>query len=401
MPIERESAYILILLCLPLQFNLFTDSWQLIAVEIVKDWKDKKEFTYYENYFGKKATMYVATVFSIIFIFIFYKLQKMKLILSVTFALSAITWLIYFGVNENNMYLVYTIRSIQGVYMACFHVACLPYMMNFVKNSSKCFCGCLVQFSMFLGLFTMNLLFVYLTWSVIVVIMCVLSLAFSALIWLVPEYHVNPKSMTNEYIHKKENFKLLVIMLLAMFLQHISGIGILLGQLSKVLAELGLDIDMYLQTCLFDFVGTIAVINSAFMTDIITTRNMWTFSAFGLCVGLIIYGITLKIKMDNWISSVGVFIYFLFYGLGVGPIPWYLNGTFFSEDVRIESSGINLFWNLFLSPIMDFIWDKLRETFGQFGSVVFALISCFISMFYGLFVIPNDNNDDDDNINIL
>lgn len=401
MSLNINSAYILLLLCLPLQFNLFTDSWDLIIDDMVKGWKDKKEISYYQKYFGKKATLYAGTISSFLLIFIFYKINKTKLIISITFLCNAITWLIYFLMNEKKIYIAYILRSLQGIYLACFHVLSLPYMMNFIIFSKKCFCGCLIQFSMFLGLFFINLLFVYLSWKDVVIILFVISLIFSGLIWLVPELHIKPKKITKEYIYQKDNLFLLIIMLFVMILQHLSGIGILLGQLSRVLKGIGLDLDSHLQACLFDFVGSLSVINSAFMSDIINTKYMWCLSSFGLCVGLAIYGATIEFNLDIWISSLAIFFFFLFYGLGVGPIPWYLNGTLFNENVRIEASGINLCLNLFLSPVMDYVWIKLDDKFGQLGSVIFAFIFDFISIIFGFYVIPEEQEENEDNINII
>ena len=355
MQINIDSAYILILLCLPFHFNLYTDSWEQIIDDMKKGWKEEN---YYNNYFAKKATLYAGTISSIIFIFVFYRFQDRRMIISIIFILSAITWLIYFLINENRIYISYIIRSIQGIFLGCFQVICLPYMLNFISNSRKCFVGCLVQFSMFLGLFFLHFLFVYLSWKTVVVIFSILSLVFSALIWLIPEIQLLPKSISKIYINQKDNSRLLIIMILTMLLQQLSGIGILLGNLSNVLSKIGIDLDSHLQVCLFNFVGALAVINSAFMADILTTRYMFSLSAFGLCIGLAIYITTQQNSFDDWISSVGVFVFFLFYGLGVGPIPWYLNGSMFSETVRLEASGINAATNLFLSPLMDFLWKK-------------------------------------------
>lgn len=384
-----------------MQFNLFTDSWQVIVEKMVKGWKEKKEISYYENYFGKKATIYVGSVSAILFIFVFYRCQRMKLIISITFIFSAFTWLIYFALSEEKIYIAYIFRSIQGIYLGCFHVSSLPYIMNFVKYSMKNYCGGLIQFSMFFGLFFLNLICVYLSWEVVIVILFFMSLIFSGLIWLVPDIFIKPKKITKKYIHQKDNLKLLIIMILTMLLQHLSGIGILLGQLSRVLAGIGLNIDPHLQIYLFDFVGVLAVINSSFMSDIVSTKYMWCLSAFGLCVGLGIYAVTLNYDLNIWISSLAIFIFFLFYGFGVGPIPWYLNGTLFDENVRIEASGINLFINLFLSPVIEYVLVKLDVVFGQIGSIVFAFICNFIAIVFGFCVIPFEKDEDEDNINIL
>lgn len=401
MSLDRESTYILILLCIPLQFNLLTDSLDLIVDDMKSNWVEKTDLTYYERYFSKKVTMYAGLISSISFIFIFYKILRMKLIISITFLLNGITWLFYFAMNENRTYLLYVIRSLQGIYLGCFQITTIPFILNFAVNSKKCFCGSLIQFSMFVGLFLMNLLFVYFSWNVVIIIFFVLSLAFSGLIWLVPEIYIVPKSITKEYVNKRENIRLLIIMLLTMLLQQMSGIGTLLQQLSDILSGIGLDIDNNLQACLFNFVGAIAVINSAFMSDVLSSKYMWVISSIGLCIGLAIYAATLKSHFASWIRSLAVFFYFLFYGLGQGPIPWYLCGTMMPEGVRLESTGINLAWNMFLSPLMDVLLSKFDEAFGQFGSILFSSVSCFVAVFFGFFVMPSENQEDIDNINIL
>lgn len=190
-------------------------------------------------------------------------------------------------------------------------------------------------------------------------------------------------------------------MIFAMFFQQLSGIGILLEELDVILNGIGLDIGPNFQACLFDFVGALSVINSAFISDIVPTKYIWCISAFGLCIGLTIYAVSLKMNLANWISSLGVFVYFLFYGLGEGPIPWYLCCTLFQENVRIESCGINLCCNLFLMTALDFVWKKLKEKFEQFGSILFASITCFIAIFFGIFCIANDSIEEDDNINLI
>ena len=139
---------------------------------------------------------------------------------------------------------------------------------------------------------------------------------------------------------------------------------------------------------------------AAFITDYIGTKNMWSFSSLGLCIGLIIYAITLKTDTPNWLGTLGVFVYFLFYGLGEGPTPWYLCGTMFPESVRIESSAIILFENLFLGPILEQLWNSLDKINGQFGSIVFSAVACFLSIFLGR-LIPAENRVNIDRVNIL
>ena len=52
----REVTSIIILLTLPFQFNLITDSYGILKVEIPKEWKTGRELSYYEDYLAEKST---------------------------------------------------------------------------------------------------------------------------------------------------------------------------------------------------------------------------------------------------------------------------------------------------------------------------------------------------------
>lgn len=400
MVFNKDSACILVLLSLPFQFNILTDSYDSYLSEMQKSWTNSNQISYYQNYFAKKMTFMVGFVSSISFIFIFYKVRKMRLIISVAFFMSGVTWLLYLLITEDKFYVFIIIRGIQGIYLGALHMPCVTYIFHFANDENKCFCGCMVQVSMFVGLLLLNLLFNFANWKTVAIICAVESFLFCGIIWIIPEFYVKPKTITHEYILKKSNLRNLFIMMLIMLLQQFSGISTLLGQVSRLLSGVGLSIGVYLESVLFDFVGGMSTMIAAFITDYIGTKNMWSFSSLGLCIGLIIYAITLKTDTPNWLGTLGVFVYFLFYGLGEGPTPWYLCGTMFPESVRIESSAIILFENLFLGPILEQLWNSLDKINGQFGSIVFSAVACFLSIFLGR-LIPAENRVNIDRVNIL
>ncbi|KAK8846405.1 glucose import [Tritrichomonas musculus] len=400
MGFDKNSALILILLSLPFQFNLITDSFDLFTAEITKEWKSGRVLTYYENYFCKKITFYVALVSAVSFVFIYYKVRKMRLIISISFFLNAVVWLLYLASNDNNIYLFYIIRGIQGVFLSIFQMSHVIYVLHFASSEIKCFCGCCFQVAMFTGLFFLNLIFFCVSWKAVAAILAVQSIIFGGLIWIVPEMHIKPKSITKESVFQKNHIKPLLVMMLIMFLQQLTGIGTLLGQLASMLSGVGLDLESHLQSCLFDFVGALSTMIAAFITDSIGTRYMWSFSSVGLCIGLVIYAVTLKIETEKWVGTLGIFVYFLFYGLGEGPIPWFLSGTLFPEEVRLETAAITICENLFLSPILDLLWNTLNKNAGQFGSILFSSIACILAIFLG-FLIPLESRHESDGINVL
>lgn len=175
MGFDRNSAYVLILCSIPLHFNLYSDSMSKMLNGLMKGWKS--ELTYYENYFADKITGYVGIIGSILFIFIYYHFQKMRLIISILFYCSAVTWILYLGVKENTVFLLLIIRTLQVIYQSGLHIAHFTYIMHFADQQMICFYGCLTQCSMFTGLLLENLLFSFVSWNAAAIIFLGLLIA--------------------------------------------------------------------------------------------------------------------------------------------------------------------------------------------------------------------------------
>lgn len=234
MVFDRNAASIIIILTLPFQFNIITDSYNILKVEIPKEWKTDRKLTYYEDYFAEKITYYVGIVTAIFLVFIYYKIRKMRIIISLGFFFNSAVWLIYLITDENHVYIFIVVRGLQGIFLSIFQMSHCIYILHFVNYENVCFCGGLFQGTMFTGLLFLSFLFYCVKWRVVVIIISIQSLIFCGLIWFVPEIHIKPKYQTKIHIYDRNNRKSLFIMIFIMVLQQLSGIGILLGQLSRI-----------------------------------------------------------------------------------------------------------------------------------------------------------------------
>lgn len=213
----------------------------------------KANLSEYEDYVTEKITGYIGIISSIAFIFIYYHFRKMRLIIMILFFSSGITWLLYFGVTGSTIYLLIIIRCLQGIYQGGLHVAHFSYIMYFANQQNLCFYGCLTQFSMFVGLFIENLIFSFVGWKTAIIIFFIESVIFGSLIWLVPEFNVKSKAATSEYLYQRDNLRSLIIASISMLIQLLSGIGVVLNSLPKMLGNIGINISGTFQSCLFNF----------------------------------------------------------------------------------------------------------------------------------------------------
>ena len=90
---------------------------------------------------------------------------------------------------------------------------------------------------------------------------------------------------------------------------------------SRLLSDIGVNLNLYIQLALVNLIGFLSALIGSFIVDIVGVPSMCAFSSFGITLSLMIYDITLKISCPKWFGVFGVFLYFLFFGLGEGTIP--------------------------------------------------------------------------------
>lgn len=397
----RFFIYTIIILSLPFQFSFQLNFYGTAQYKIEEGW-DFSKISSNQIEISNKITTYAAAIFAIVSIFVSYKIQKRRLPICIMFIVNAIVFIFYLMINDNNFVLVLILKFFNGVLLGFFQSVHISYLMHFVDEEYIAFNGCLVQFSMFLSLILVEILTYLIHWKMICVIIIVQSFLFAGLIWIVPEVPIVPKKKSGLYIWKKPYLKNCLVMMTIMLLQGFSGIGFMIDNCARLMSAVGINIHSTLQSALTNFIGFLAVLISAFIMDIIGVRNLWAFSTFGLVISLVLYAITLKMETPKWLGVFSVFLYFLFYGLGSGPIPWLLCGVIFPENLMIETGGINCFMNRFLDIWFGtYVVGNITKSFGEFGSILFNVCASILAAFFGLFFIPKFKNGNAENASLL
>ena len=178
-----------------------------------------------------------------------------------------------------------------------------------------------------------------------------------------------------------------------MFLfQQFSGANAILSNLSSIMSRSGLLIDGNLQSCMANAAQLIAVLVCSFLVDSFGPRILWCISASLCVVFLVFYAITMKISMPNFFPVLCIFLYRLSFGLGVGPLTYASWVHLLSDSVRYYGTMILMSVHWLISWIVVITFPIMNENIGQFWTAIVYALSTFISVFYGIFFIP-DNND--------
>ena len=109
-----------------------------------------------------------------------------------------------------------------------------------------------------------------------------------------------------------------------MFVQQFCGINAILTNLSDIMDKTGLDIDGNYQAGIASCSQLIAVFVGAMIIDRIGRRITWIVSCSMIVVFLLIFALNVKFNWSTILPLICIFLYQLGFGLGMGPIPWFI-----------------------------------------------------------------------------
>ena len=396
---SKNFVYVLIYLMIPCQFS-FTQNYYSSAKSLMQSsfdpWLSDKLDTEAGN-----ITNYVGCVAAIASIFIFYAVRKIRIVISINYFLSGVLFLLYLAISQNSLWVILLLRALQGIVLSIFQSIMILCIFSFANEETYGFFGCLVQTFMFFSLVILYLLCNWCSWQVVVIVLAIENFVNAGVIWLGPEISIIPKKMSRDYFYEKKHWFPIFVTTMLMVFQQFSGIGTLMERVPQLLAGIGFETSPALQNVLIFGVSGISSLISSFISDAVGRKGMWSFSSFGLCIGLLVYAITLKIECANWIPTLGSFSYFLFYGLGQGPMPWYFHGELFPASLRVESGAYNMFLNQLFSFVTKYIINAIQDAAGEFGYVLFCAIFSLIAGIFGIIFVKDLSKGETDTLNVF
>ena len=398
---NRELKNVIIVLLIPFQFQFLHDFY-LQALENIQAKSINFNVPFSQTEAANRVFFASATVSSIISVFIYYKIKKRRLFLSICFVLNSIVWLTYLGFDEKHFWLAIILRICNGISVGIYHSISISYLFSFVYSEYVAFYGYHIQTVMFLSLVVVYALFSYVDYKMIAIVFAIQDLVLSGLIFFLPEIYPPSKSSTNEYIFQRGNLRNLLITVMLMVFQQFCGINIVLRKVPLMLEGIGINMKPTLQYLFMDTIGFLSNFIGSFIAESVSRKIMWFVSSLGLIIELLLCGLTLVIDdIGKWIGTLGAFLFYLFYGLGLGPIAWYFGGELFDDSLRIEAGAATLITNQVFTIIYTYIEKAIQKKFDDIGSVVLCGICNFFAIIFGMYFIPSTKDYEYENINFL
>lgn len=348
-----------------------------------------------------------------------------RIVICILNVFGVVIWALFLIITPEKWWIGILLRSLQGLVLGGNATLTPIFILELAPINSKGLFGGLAQIGKTTAFLIYYIIATYSDWKAMALVGAVFCLLHSIFIWFTPEhneinthpnldyeislynsdfnsdkkYHSLKPKCTNcsksgheSIFQRKYAFKLFSGMMMMIF-QQFCGINALNANLAHVMEKTGLHFHPNLKSAISTTAQWLGVFISSFILDACGRKSIWILSATGITIGLAMYSASLKIEVRGWFSALCSLLIMVFFGVGFGPIPWFIGYEMFPNDVRIMGQAMINFSAMIASFAIAFVNPIMTEELGAFYSNIIYMSITFFSIFFGIWCVidPEEN----------
>lgn len=300
-----------------------------------------------------------------------------------------------------SIYLGLITRALLGVVLGSYSSIDPMYLVEIAPEGLNGFFGCLNQIGIILGLLLFDFVGPSLNYMELNYLGAALALLQVFLVGWIAESPsveaINTKRKDEDEFDKRKRRLFqkkyafgIAFSIMIMLLQEFCGINSILTNLADLMDKSGFKIDGNYQGGIASCAQLIAVFVSALFIDKIGRKITWIISCSIIVVSLLFFALNTKFEWVNFLPLICIFLYQLGFGLGLGPIPWFIIPEYFNDDLRSKATTIAVAFNWLFTFITILIWPYMVTGLGMFGSLIFFLCMSAAALIFGAIFIHDE-----------
>lgn len=195
-------------------------------------------------------------------------------------------------------------------------------------------------------------------------------------------------------LSKRSSVLSLLVCLMLMFFQQLSGINVVIFFMESIFHDAGSTLDPDICTIIAGVAQALATLGSTVLIDYTGRRILLQISSavMALCLAVLGYYFHEKtqgsdVTQFGSIPVIAVVVFIIMYGVGFGPIPWLMSGEILPPEVKGTGLGIASCFKWFLAFAVTKAFQPINDALGPATSYwIFASI-CVTAFFFSTFVI--------------
>ncbi|OHS99016.1 Sugar transporter ERD6-like 6 [Tritrichomonas foetus] len=308
-----------------------------------------------------------------------------------------IGWILIIVTKKSYKELAYVGRAINGLGLGAVSTVNPVYIAELSPTEVRGAYGVMSQLFCSIGALFIYFLGIWLKWREIAGIAIVFPAITIVCLFFIPESPAFERMDTSVKkkqvnIFQKKYFKALFISFLIVVFQQFSGINALLTNLTVIFENSNVSLNPAVSSVIVTAAQVITTACSTPLVEFLGRKLTWMISSIGQALFLLICWGNQKWDWNNVLPVVMLFLDVFFFGIGLGPLPWFVVPELFPDEVRGLAMGIIQAVNWFLCALMVFIFPTMQESMTLAWTYFFYGIIMVISFLYGMLLLPETRN---------
>ena len=387
--LRRELIYALIVMLGPINFGFCMG----FTSPAIPEWKSKwPSVTETETTWFNAITSLFAVVGPFISTFMLSHMGRRLCVFFISL-FATICWALLLVTSEERFYAGIIIRALVGLCIGGFSAVCPMYLVEIAPKDITGFFGNLNQTGVVLGIIVMYLQGNWESWWTLCITGIVVSALQCGLIWLVPETapekapieaeeNQEDSPQEKESLWQAKYLGKLGVGIAMMIIQQFAGVNALITNLDQNFKDAGAPLESGICSTISVAAQLIGVFTCGILVDWLGRRPLFCISALGCGICLFLFALNETYNWANWLPIVVIFLYMLFFGAALGPVPWFVIPELFPDSVRALASSIISSSNWICAFIVIFVYPPMKNGIGNVWTlVIFGLIAVAGSIF--------------------
>jgi MFS family permease len=305
------------------------------------------------------------------------------------------------GHDKDHFYVGFISRALLGITIGGFSSLQPMYIVELAPPDVTGFFGTLPQLAVASGFPVVYLVSEWVNWKLTSVVGAVICGALALLVWLVPESPAVAQETTitlkaaepEESVLSATYLCPLAVCICFMFFQQFSGINAILTNLTELYRNAHVDLSAGYASAITAIAQVIATLTAGFAIEKLGRRPVWVVSFVLVTLTDVLFGLAnwpgVGEKFGHWAPIILIFFNLLGFGLGAGPIPWFIASEMFPSSVRAAAVSVasTSNWVIAFAVIQGF--PPTRDAIGIHGAMIVFAVASLVAAVFGLFFVKD------------
>ena len=290
-------------------------------------------------------------------------------------------------------------RSISGIGIGAISTVTPVYIAELSPIDHRGSYGVMNQLATSIGVLLMYFFGIWLSWRPLAGIAMVPPVVLIVAIIFIPESPVDKvlrgslssESRTDakpDRLCSRKYAKGLVVAFLVVIFQQFSGINALVTNLNPIFIASKVNLESAVSSTIVSASQVLTVACSTPLVEKLGRKKTWMLSTLGQAICLIILWANERWHFSTIVPIIFLFLDVLSFGIGLGPIPWFVVPEMFPDSVRSLATALVQAFNWFLCGLMVFVFPTMQEKMTLGWVYFFYGAIMFVSTFFAIFVLP-------------